>query len=117
MKGVESIRLIDGKTTLDQRRVGVISSGRSDKATIAYWVGNLVADLRLHPGTPASKVLLRGTFVFEKRDGKWVVVQGHISQPIDDIDLAQVVYGTALIWEKPLQITCDDGSRSAQQQK
>lgn len=116
-KAIESIKLVDGKVTLDERRVGVIAGGHPDKATIAYWVGNLVADLRLHPGTPASKVLLRGSFIFEKRDGKWVVVQGHISQPIDDIDLAQYVYGTALIFEKPLQITCDDGGRSKQQQK
>ena len=50
--------------------------------------------------------------MFEKRNDKWIVVQGHISQPIDDIDLAQIIYGTALIAEKPLQITCDDGSRS-----
>ena len=110
-ENVEAIRLVDGKVTLDERRVGTISTGRPDKATIAYWVGNLVADLRHHPGTPASKVLLRGTFIFEKRDDKWIVVQGHISQPIDDIDLAQYVYGTALISEKPLQITCDDGRR------
>ncbi len=85
---VEGIRLVDGKVTLDERRVGVIASGRSDKATIAYWVGNLVADLRHHPGTSASKVLLRGTFIFERRDDKWIIVQGHISQSIDDIDLA-----------------------------
>ncbi|HEY5927810.1 MAG TPA: hypothetical protein VIV11_39260 [Kofleriaceae bacterium] len=110
---VESIKLVDGKVTLDERRVGLIAGGRPDKATMAYWVGNLVADLNHHPGTPASKVLLRGTFIFEKREDKWVIVQGHISQPIDDVDLAQVVYGTALIWEKPLQITCEDGSRSA----
>ena len=114
---VVSARLIDGKVTLDERRVGVVASGRPDKATIAYWVGNIVADLKSHPGTPASKVLLRGTFVFERRDDKWVVVQGHVSQPIDDIDLATYVYGTALIWEKPLQITCEDGSRSARQQQ
>ena len=113
---IESLRLIDGKVTLDQRRVGLVASGRPDKASIAYWIGNLVADLRHHPGTPASKVLLRGTFIFEKRDDKWVVVQGHISQPIDDIDLATYVYGTALIWEKPLQITCEDGSRSMRPQ-
>jgi len=112
---VEQLKLIDGKVTLDQRRVGVVASGRPDKATIAYWVGNLVADLHHHPGYPSSKVLLRGTFIFEKRDDKWVVVQGHISQPIDDIDLATYVYGTALIWEKPLQITCEDGSRSTRQ--
>lgn len=104
---VEAIRLVDGKLVLDRPRVGTI--GRPDRATIAYWVGNLVADLRHHPGTPASKVLLRGTFVFERRDDKWVIVQGHISQPIDDIDLALIVYGTALISDKPLQVTCDDG--------
>jgi hypothetical protein len=108
---VESIRLVDGKLILDRPRVGTI--GRPDRATIAYWVGNLVADLRHHPGTPASKVLLRGTFVFEKRDEKWMIVQGHISQPIDDIDLALLVYGTALLSDKPLAVTCDDGVRSA----
>lgn len=104
---VESIRIVDGKLVLDRPRVGTI--GRPDRATVAYWVGNLVADLRHHPGTPASKVLLRGSFVFELRDDSWVIVQGHISQPIDDIDLAQVIYGTALISEKPVQVTCDDG--------
>jgi hypothetical protein len=114
-EAIESIRLIDGKVTLDQRRVGLIAGGRPDKATIAYWVGNLVADLRHHPGTPASKVLLRGTFIFEKRDDKWIVVQGHLSQPLDDVDLASYVYGTALISEKPLEITCDDGRRSVPQ--
>jgi ketosteroid isomerase-like protein len=110
---VETIRLIDGKIVIEgDRRIGTVSMGRSDKATIAYWVGNITADLNHHPGSPASKVRLRATFVFEKRNDKWIVVQGHISQPIDDIDLAQIVYGTALISEKPLQITCDDGSRS-----
>ena len=117
---VETIRLVDGKVTLDRPRVGTI--GVPSKATVAYWVGNIVADLHHHPGNPSRKVLLRGTFVFEKRavpaadgDGKvdkWFVVQGHLSQPTDDIDLAQIVYGTALISEKPLQLTCDDGRRS-----
>jgi len=104
---IESIRLVDGKLTLDRPRVATI--GRPNRATVAYWVGNLVADLAHHPGSPASKVLLRGTFVFEKRGDQWLVVQGHLSQPIDDIDLAQLVYGTALISDKPLQVTCDDG--------
>ncbi|HEY5951211.1 MAG TPA: hypothetical protein VIV40_37220 [Kofleriaceae bacterium] len=113
---IAAIKLVDGTVTLDQRRVGVIASGRPEKATIAYWVGNLIADLRHHPGSPSSKVLLRGTFIFEKRDDKWVIVQGHISEPIDDVDLASVVYGTALIAEKPLQITCEDGSRSLKPQ-
>src|SRR5690606_31196543 len=84
---VESIRLVDGRVLLDRPRVGTI--GRPDRATVAYWVGNMVADLRHHPGTPASTVLLRGTFTFELRDETWVIVQGHISQSIDDIDLAK----------------------------
>ncbi len=108
---VQSVRIVDGKLVLDRPRVGTI--GRVDKATVAYWVGNLVADLSHHPGTPASKVLLRGSFVFEMRDDKWVIVQGHISQPIDDLDLAQVVYGTALLSEKPLEVTCDEGRTQA----
>ena len=104
---VTSIRLVDGKLMLDRPRVGTL--GRPDRATVAYWVGNLVADLRHHPGNPSSKVLLRGSFVFERRDEQWVIVQGHISQPIDDIDLAQQIYGTALLSDKPLAVTCDDG--------
>jgi hypothetical protein len=110
---IETIRLIDGKIVIEgDRRIGTVGIGARDKASIAYWVGNLTADLTHHPGTPGSKVRLRGTFVFEKRKDHWVVVQGHISEPIDDVDLASTVFGTALISEKPLQITCDDGSRS-----
>jgi hypothetical protein len=105
-----AIRLVDGKLTLDRPRIGTI--GHPDKAQIAYWVGNLVAELRHHPGTEHSKILLRGSFVFEKRQDKWIIVQGHVSQSIDDIDLASFIYGTALISDKPLQITCDDGRRS-----
>jgi hypothetical protein len=60
-------------------------------------------------------VRLRGTFVFEKRtDGRWIVVQGHLSEPIDDIDLAAEVLGSSLamseqdfLRKKPLQVTCD----------
>ncbi len=122
--------LVDGVLNPDDRRIGTIGPS-VDKSTVAYWVGNFVGDLAEHPGVKAGKVRLRGTFVFEKRapqkpcapgaDCKvvredcaragnnctWVVVQGHISKPIDDIDLAQRVFGTALVSEKPLQITCD----------
>jgi ketosteroid isomerase-like protein len=103
---IESIRLVDGKLSLDRPRVGTI--GRPDHATVAYWVGNLIADLTHPAGGPPSKVLLRGTFVFEKRGDQWLVVQGHISEPIDDSDLAQLIYGTALISDKPLKVTCDE---------
>ena len=122
---ISRAQLVDGTLAADDRRIGTIgpSVGTS---TIAYWVGNFVADLAERPGVKAGKVRLRGTFVFEKRPAKpgdvdcsnpksechWIVVQGHVSKPIDDINLASIVFGTALISEKPLQITCDDGSRS-----
>jgi hypothetical protein len=52
---------------------------------------------------------------------RWVLVQGHVSQPIDDgpdasgerhdiVDLTTLVFGTALVSPKPLEVTCDDGS-------
>jgi hypothetical protein len=52
---------------------------------------------------------------------RWVLVQGHVSQSIDDgpdpsgdrhdlVDLTSLVFGTALVKSKPLEVTCDDGS-------
>lgn len=114
------LQIVDGRLVkIQDRRVGVI--GRSvAKATVAYMVANLVVDLRTHPGSPASQVLLRGTFVFEKRDDKWLLVQGHVSQPITDYALANRVFGTALESVnlesgEALRVTCDDGSRPAVQ--
>jgi hypothetical protein len=106
---VARIQFADGKLVkIQDRRVGVI--GRSvAKATVAYMVANLVVQLQ------AGMVLLRGTFVFEKRDDKWVVVQGHVSEPISDYELASRVFGTALESVnlesgEALRLTCDDGS-------
>jgi hypothetical protein len=102
----------DGVLDPDDRRISTVGISLAD-STIAYWVGNFVGTLGDRPGVKGGRVRLRGSFVFEKRAGKWIVVQGHVSKPIDDVELAQRVFGTSLISEKPLQITCDDGSRSA----
>ena len=119
--------LVPGALRNEDRRVGAI--GRSPAhATVAYWIGNVLTDLPARPGVAAGKVRMRGTFVFELRkvdegaagprcgsDGArchWVLVQGHVSEPIDDDALALSVFGTALISAKPLQLTCDDGTRS-----
>ena len=119
---VARIQLVDGRLVkIQDRRVGVIGLSVA-KATVAYMIANLVVDLRIHPGTPASQVLLRGTFVFEKRPGadQWVIVQGHVSEPISDYALANRVFGTALESVnlesgEALRVTCDDGSRNAAQ--
>jgi hypothetical protein len=113
--GTEDIshaQLVDGTLDPDDRRIGTIGPSAAT-STIAYWVGNFVAELAERPGVKAGRVRLRGSFVFEKRRGSWVIVQGHVSKPIDDLALAQRVFGTALVSEKPLQVSCDDGRREA----
>lgn len=150
--GLEVLRaqLVPGPArTVEDRRIGYV--GRSlATATVAYWVGNVVASLPARPGIAAGKARLRTTFVFERRravrhqvsgepatdpaaeeirkrleaqscaedetDCAWVLVQGHVSQPVGDQDLATLVFGTALMSSnlesgEPLRLTCDDGSR------
>jgi hypothetical protein len=132
---VQHARLAPGPIKLvEDRRIGYV--GRSFKtATIAYWIGNVVAEL------PAGKSRMRTTFVFEKRrlinaegkseeemreleakscaddatDCKWVLVQGHVSEPIGDQELASRVFGTAQIPTnleagETLRVACPDGA-------
>jgi hypothetical protein len=138
---VVGARLAAGAMKAEDRRVGFV--GRSPaQASIAYWVGNVTANLPARPGVAAGKVRLRTTFVFEKRrmiaagpsdadkrdeleqrtcaedstDCRWVLVQGHVSQPIGDQDLATRVFGTALMSSnlergEPLRLICDDRSK------
>ncbi len=114
-------QLAPGRMTAEDRRIGTV--GRSPgTSTIAYWIGNVIADLPARPGVAAGKSRLRATMVFEKRrfvatvpgstdpnqrpeakscgvdskDCRWVLVQAHVSQPIGDQDLASRVFGTAL---------------------
>lgn len=127
--------------TVEDRRIGYI--GRTlEKATVAYWVGTVIADLPARAGFAGGKARMRTTFVFERRraiaqddsrseaerrkleaqscgdnptDCQWVVVQGHVSEPIGDSELAAFVFGTALLSPnlesgESLKLTCDDGS-------
>ena len=129
--GMLTANLTTGPMIAEDRRVGTV--GRSVlKSTIAYWIGNLIADLPARPGVPAGKVRLRGSFIFEKRkpaaddkpvkaginacaadpkDCRWVLVQAQVSEPIEDQDLATTVFGTSLLSLNPLQLTCADGRR------
>jgi SnoaL-like domain len=93
-----------GSALQRERRIGVV--GRSvDSATVAFWVGNLLA-------TTADGVSqqLRGSFVLERRHDQWVVVQGHVSVAVDDETLAQSAVGSALIKLNPLTARCDDAA-------
>jgi hypothetical protein len=127
-------RLPAGK--LEDRRVGTVGR-RSDKATVAYWIGNYIASIPARPGVPAGKARMRVTHVFEKRrlatrdtkgtdarscaedpvtkkqpaDCRWLLVQSHMSQPITDDELTKQVFGTALISPKPLELDCSDRPR------
>jgi hypothetical protein len=83
--------------------------------TIAYWIGNFTTNLPPGDGLVGGKVRLRGTFVFEKRCSEpspgcrpdtWVVVQGHLSEPIDDQELAERVFGSAVQATQPLSFHC-----------
>ncbi|MBA3455309.1 MAG: hypothetical protein H0T42_19615 [Deltaproteobacteria bacterium] len=129
-------RLVPGPAkAVEDRRIGLVGRGIAT-ATVAYWIGNVVANLPARPGVAAGKVRLRTTFVFEHRrvvksnadprfdatpcgvddeDCRWVLVQGHVSQPIGDQELATRVFGTALLSSslesgEPLSVTCEDGS-------
>lgn len=114
------LQLVDGTLRAEDRRIGTVGPSVAS-STIAYWVGNFVADLAVRPGVEAgTKVRLRGTFVFEKRNGRWLIAQGHLSEPIDDLDLASDVFGSSLemseqdfLRKRPLVVSCDDGRRSA----
>jgi hypothetical protein len=121
-------RLPAGK--LEDRRVGTVGRNTA-KATIAYWVGNYIADIPARPGFAAGKVRMRVTHVFEKRraapregkpgdarscasassDCRWTLVQSHMSQPISDDELTNLVFGTSLVSAKPLALDCSEGGR------
>lgn len=133
-QGAQTIaaRIPPGK--LEQRRVGLV--GRAPGApTVAYWVGTYLADVPARPGTAAATVRMRVSFVFEKRaftrdgaaadpkicfagartrdDGaecRWTLVQGHVSQPISDDELAREVFGGALTSTAPLALDCTGGA-------
>jgi hypothetical protein len=96
-----------GAMRLEDRRVGTV--GRTKEAqAIAYWIGNVTVDLPARPGIAAGLGHFRATFVFERRDNAWVIVQGHLSHAIEDAELASVVFGTALLSPKPLAVSCDE---------
>jgi hypothetical protein len=139
----------DATLKLEDRRIGVVGSS-AERATMAYWVGNVDAKLPSRAGAAGGTTRMRATFVFELRrintvehssfksdpanntltpenpskkpkledvscgenptNCEWVIVQGHVSEPITDEDLATSIFGTALVSPKPVEITCDDGS-------
>ena len=94
--------LVAGSLTVEARRIGAI--GRAGAIpSIAFWVGNLVAT-----SPTGARTRLRGSFVLERRAKQWVVVQGHVSLPVDDETFAQNVIGSALVSLNPMVATCSE---------
>lgn len=94
----------------EDRRVGYVGTNK----TVAYWIGNFLADRPMRSGAMA-RVRLRGTFVFEKRcsqpasgcrPDEWIITQGHLSEAIDDSDLARTIFGSTLRSLSPLRFDC-----------
>ncbi len=112
---VFSQQLFDGAISVEDRRVGVVGRDPA-RATIAYWVGNVVAT------SPSNqRTRLRATFVLERQPGatsapksahRWVVVQSHFSLPVDDETLAKSVVGSALLSLNPLVAQCPNSEAS-----
>jgi hypothetical protein len=105
-------QLVAGAISIEDRRIGVVGQVAGN-ATVAYWVGNLVTT-----AATGARSRLRATFVLErqgpsgKNPGRWVVVQGHVSLPVDDETLAHNVVGSALVSLNPLVAQCGDQARS-----
>jgi hypothetical protein len=99
--GLDRIEL-GGPVRPEDRRAALL--GRSN--TIAYWIGNFVGE---QASKPAAH--LRGTFIFEKRcrlqSCRWLVVQGHLSRAIDDVELARRTLGSVVTSTSPLRFDCD----------
>lgn len=95
-------QLVLGTLTVEERRIGVVGHDAAS-ATVAYWVGNLVAT-----SPQGARTRLRGSFTLEKRSGHWVVVQAHVSLPVDDETLAGSAVGSALVSLNPMTVQCDE---------
>jgi SnoaL-like domain len=95
-------QLVPGTLTVEQARIGTVGQSIAE-ATVAFWVGNLLAT-----SAAGARTRLRGSYVLERREDKWVVVQGHVSLPVDDSALASNAIGSALVSLNPLAAKCDD---------
>jgi hypothetical protein len=107
-------QLVTGALTVEDRRIGVVGHD-PDSATVAYWIGNLVAT-----DPSGARTRLRATFVLEHQVAdpearqpprRWVVVQGHVSLPVDDETLARQSVGSALVSLNPLVTQCGEQAR------
>jgi hypothetical protein len=116
----------------EDHRVGVVGRDPAN-ASVAYWIGNYLADPLASPSSsppgtppsPAAKIHMRVSYVFEKRCAKakdkdkdkptcrWTLVQAHMSQPITDDELTRQIFGTALASANPLALTCVEQPRAA----
>ncbi len=52
------------------------------KSGDAYWITATVASQMTHKSGKIDMAAFRWTAVFEKQDGKWLIVHEHVSEPL-----------------------------------
>ena len=84
--------------TVEGYRIGIGGGGGSLGASVGWWSGTVMVNARKVDAREVegvAPVRLRATFVVERADDHWRVVQAHVSAPIRDQDLAAAVFGAA----------------------
>jgi hypothetical protein len=93
------------RVKLESWRIGMSQdpTGGVGGGSVAWMAATLRVDATrvVDDKTETVPMRLRGTFVLEKRDGQWLIVQTHISAPIEDDALLEHVLGSASAGETP----------------
>jgi hypothetical protein len=99
--------------TLETWRVGMSPDpgGSVNPGSVAWVAGTLRVEIERPLDDTVEIVLmrLRATFVLERRDGEWLIVQSHVSAPADDEALVGTVRGGGgdaggmLPWQRPCE--------------
>lgn len=99
------IKLESWRVAMSPDPTGGVGAG-----SVAWVAGTLLVDARRPRGDDVENVTLRlrATFVLEKRDGRWQIVQSDVSAPIDDDALLRAVLGDSGGGDtQPWQRTCE----------
>ena len=98
------------KVAAESARIGLGPSGGVGQGKLAWWAGTLEVTARQESGDGAVHevpVRVRATFVLQYQTDRWMIVQSHVSAPIDDARLAREIAGDATMVGGHLVVPCD----------